>query len=79
MKVLMNDIRANGIKEALPYVEYNGTKCLVGGHHRYYAAQKLGIQNVPVKQVQLPNAGYKTPSDLILEPGKHPGFWKYMK
>lgn len=78
MQNLVNDIRANGIKEAIEYVEFNGQKYIVGGNHRYFAAQKLGIQNVPVKQVQLPFAGYKTPADLMLE-GRMPGYWKYIK
>jgi hypothetical protein len=64
--------------ETIEYVEHNAQKYIVGGNHRYFAAQKLGIQNVPIKQVQLPFAGYKTPSDLILE-GVMPRYWKYIK
>jgi hypothetical protein len=79
MKKILDDIRANGIKESIKYVEHNGTKYIVDGHHRFYAAQKLGIQNVPVQQVNLPYKGYKSPMDLMLEPGKHPGYWKNMK
>ncbi|TAM93656.1 MAG: hypothetical protein EPN39_19540 [Chitinophagaceae bacterium] len=78
MQALLNDIRTNGIRNPIEYVEFNGRKYIVGGNHRYFIAQKLGIQNVPVKQVQLPFAGYKTPADLMLE-GKMPGYWKYLK
>ena len=79
MQALMNDIRVNGIQEPIKYVENNGAKYIVDGHHRFYSAQKLGIQNVPVQQVQLPYGGYKSAFDLMLDPGKHPGFWFYMK
>jgi hypothetical protein len=79
MQTLMNDIRANGIQESIKYVEHNGVKYIVDGHHRFYAAQRLGIQNVPVQQVQLPYGGYKGVMDLMMEPGKQPGFWKFIK
>ena len=79
MKVLINDILANGIQESIKYVEANGVKYIVDGHHRFYAAEKLGIQSVPVQQVKLPYGGYKSTMDLMLEPGKQPGFWKYIK
>lgn len=79
MQTLMNDIRVNGIQESIKYVEHNGVKYIVAGHHRFYAAQRLGIQNVPVQQVQLPYGGYKGVMDLMMEPGKQPGFWKFMK
>jgi uncharacterized protein (DUF1015 family) len=79
MQALLNDIRANGIQESIKYVERNGVKYIVDGHHRFYAAQRLGIQNVPVQQVQLPYGGYKGVMDLMVEPGKQPGFWKFMK
>jgi RHS repeat-associated protein len=79
MRILLNDIRENGIQKTIKFVEYNGTKYIVDGHHRYYAAQKLGIQNIPTEQVSLPYNGYKSVMDLMLEPGKNPGYWKYIK
>jgi Asp-tRNA(Asn)/Glu-tRNA(Gln) amidotransferase C subunit len=79
MKELFNDIRANGIKEPIKYAEHNGIKYIVDGQHRFFVARKLRIQNIPAKQVRLPHAGYKDIADLELEPGKHPGFWKYVK
>ncbi len=78
MQELISDIKVNGIKESIEYVEFNGKKYIVGGNHRYFAAQRLGIRQVPVKKVQLPFAGYKTPQDLMLE-GKMPGYWKFLK
>jgi RHS repeat-associated protein len=78
MQELINDIRVNGIRESIEYVEFNGQKYIVGGNHRYFAAQRLGIRQVPVKKVKLPFAGYKTVQDLMLE-GKMPGYWKFLK
>ena len=77
MKSLVQNIKANGIKEPIKYVEYKGSKYIVDGHHRYFAAQKLGIQNVPVKQVKLPYAGYNSIEDLFYNVGKQPRWWKY--
>jgi hypothetical protein len=79
MQTLMNDIRENGIQESIKYVEHNGVKYIVDGHHRFYAAQRLGIQSIPVQQVQLPYGLYKGVMDLMMEPGKQPGFWKFIK
>lgn len=79
MQNLLNNIRDNGIKNPIKFVEHNNVKYIVDGHHRFYSAQKLGIQNIPTQQVQLPYGGYKNIMDLMLEPGKQPGYWKYMK
>ena len=79
MQALLNDIRTNGIQKPIKYVNYNGVKYIVNGHHRFFIAQKLGIQNIPAQQVQLPYQGYKTFQDLIIDTGKQPGFWKFMK
>jgi RHS repeat-associated protein len=78
MQTLVDDVRVNGIQESIKYVESNGVKYIVDGHHRYFAAKKLGIQNVPVEQVKLPYSGYKTAADLTLD-GTMPGYWKYIK
>ena len=61
----MNDISRNGIQNPILYVESNGVKYVVNGHHRLLAAKKLHIKNVPTQRVQLPYRGYKTPSDLF--------------
>jgi RHS repeat-associated protein len=63
--LLQEDIKANGIQEPIKYVENNGTNSVVDGHHRLMAAKKLGLEQVPVKKVQLPYGGYKTKDDLI--------------
>jgi RHS repeat-associated protein len=58
------DIKANGIKEALNYVEFNGTKYIVDGNHRYLGAHYLRYKEVPAQRVNLPYKGFKTESDL---------------
>jgi RHS repeat-associated protein len=63
--LLKADIQQNGIKEAINYVESNGTKFIVNGHHRVRAAKELGIKSVPVNQVSLPYGGYRNLNDLI--------------
>jgi RHS repeat-associated protein len=62
---LFKDIRENGIKEPIKFVVHDGLKYIVDGHHRYFAARKLGMKDVPVEQVHLPYKGYKTPDDLL--------------
>jgi hypothetical protein len=64
MKALVNDIAENGIRDPIKYVEVNGNKFVVDGHHRLAAARQLGIKDVPVQQVQLPYAGYRSVGDL---------------
>ncbi|THF48479.1 hypothetical protein E6C50_14440 [Flavobacterium supellecticarium] len=62
---LKANIKLNGIQEPIKFVEHNGKRFVVDGHHRLRAAKELGIQNVPVQQVKLPYAGYKSVDDLI--------------
>ena len=62
---LVNEIKENGIQETIKYVEVNGTKFVVDGHHRLIAIKKLGINTVPIEQVELPYLGYKTVNDLF--------------
>ncbi|WP_190810295.1 ParB/RepB/Spo0J family partition protein [Flagellimonas sp. S3867] len=79
MKNLYKEIKKDGVKEPIKYVKHEDKKYIVDGHHRYFSAQKLGITEVPVSEVKLPYLNYKTPSDLKLEPGGHPKYWKYIK
>ncbi|WP_421831045.1 ParB N-terminal domain-containing protein [Larkinella sp.] len=65
---LKEDIKLNGVQESIKFVEHNGKRFVVDGHHRLRAAKELGIQDVPVQQVKLPYAGYKTVEDLIYSP-----------
>lgn len=65
MQKFIDEISSNGIKNTIKYVEYNGKKYIVDGHHRVAAAKKLGINEIPIEQVQLPFAGYKTIDDLM--------------
>ena len=65
MNKLIEQIKKDGgIKEPIKYVEYNGKMYVVDGHHRLIAAKKLGLENVPAQQVELPFAGYRTVDDL---------------
>jgi hypothetical protein len=79
MKKFVKGIKTDGgIQESIKYVEHNGVNYIVDGHHRYFAAQKLGINQVPVQQIQFPFAGYKNVEDLFLT-GKQPVWWQYFK
>jgi ParB-like chromosome segregation protein Spo0J len=65
MKRLSNEIDKTGeITESLKYVERDGKKYLVDGHHRQALARQKGINEVPAEQVELPYGGYKTEADL---------------
>ena len=64
---LLNDIKNNGIKETIKYVEHNGIKYVVDGHHRLHIARILGLQNIPVEKVNLPYKGYNSIEDLFWE------------
>lgn len=35
--------------------------------------------NMKIQQVQLPYGGYKGVMDLLMESGKQPGFWNFIK
>ena len=61
----MDDIKVNGIQEPIKYVEYNGLKYVVDGHHRLLAAKRLGLTEVPIERVELPYEGYSTIEDLL--------------
>lgn len=65
MKRLSNEIdEAGEITESLKYVERDGKKYLVDGHHRQALARQKGINEVPAEKVELPYKGYKTEADL---------------
>lgn len=78
MQSLLNNVNKTGVKEPIKYIEYNGTKYIVDGQHRYYSALRSGRMEVPVEQVYLPYGSYKSPMDFMMD-GKMPGYWKYMK
>lgn len=62
---MVNDINRNGIREAIKYVEVNGDKYVVDGHHRLLAAKMLGLDKLPIQQVSLPYSGYGDINDLF--------------
>ena len=65
MDKFLKDVQKDGtIREPIKYVEYNGKKYVVDGHHRLIAAKKLGMKNIPAEKVNLPYGGYKTIDDL---------------
>ena len=61
----LQQIGQEGIREPIKYVEVNGQKYIVDGHHRALAAQKLGIKYIPAEKVQLPYKGYISTKDLF--------------
>jgi ParB-like chromosome segregation protein Spo0J len=52
------------MKEPILFVEHEGVKYVVDGHHRLAVAKGLGWATVPAKQVTLPHGSYRTPDDL---------------
>ena len=62
---LKANIQVHGIKESVKYVESNGIKYIVDGHHRVRIAKELGIDLIPVERVKLPYGQYKNTNDLI--------------
>lgn len=70
---LVNDIKVNGITEPIEYSVNNGTRYIVNGHHRAYISKRLGISNIPVRQVPY------QPNHSVIEPGKNPGYLNYIK
>lgn len=62
---LVESIRKNGITEPVKYVEHEGTKYVVDGHHRLKAAKQLGLDKIPVQEVLLPYKGYSTIENLL--------------
>jgi ParB-like chromosome segregation protein Spo0J len=66
---LAMSISADGMKNAIKYVEHDGHKYVVDGHHRIAAAKRAGLQEVPAEEVKLPYGQYKSPKDLTYDPG----------
>lgn len=64
-KSLFDDISQHGMKESIKYIEHNGEKYVVDGHHRLRVAKQLKMKDVPVEKVSLPYKGYQTLEDLF--------------
>ena len=58
-------IKSEGIKDPIKYVEHDGTKYVVDGHHRLRAAREVGIKDIPTEKVSLPYKGYNKIEDLF--------------
>ena len=65
MNALLSDLKANGIREPIKCVEYEGQLYVVDGHHRLLLAKRLGLTEVPVEIVELPYSGYSVVDDLL--------------
>jgi len=78
MQKFVDDVRVNGVRESIKYIEEGGVKYIVDGHHRYFAALKVGLKEVPAERVSYPYAGYRSTLDLVLD-GKMPGYWLFIK
>jgi len=63
---LKADIAQNGVKTPISYIEHNGQKYILDGHHRARAAKELGLKDVPVQDVQLPFKAYNTIDDVLM-------------
>ena len=64
-KKFAESVSKNGITEPIKYVEFNGTKYVVDGHHRLKAAKQFNMKSIPIEEVSLPYKGYKTIGDLL--------------
>lgn len=64
---LVDEIRANGIKDPVKYVEINNVKYIVDGNHRVFAAKALNMKTVPAMKVSLPYKGFNTIDDVVWE------------
>ena len=62
---LLDDIKHNGIREPIKYVEHNGERYIVDGHHRLRAARNLNLDKIPIQRVSLPYKNYHTINDLF--------------
>lgn len=65
LQKLTESIEQEGIREPISFTVLHGEKYIVNGHHRVLAARRLGIKEVPAREVTLPYGGYKTVDDLI--------------
>ncbi len=70
---LVAGIKKDGILEPIEYSVKNNVKYIQNGHHRAFIAKKLGLKNVPAKEIP-----YKV-GDEFFESGKNPGYLKYIK
>jgi ParB-like chromosome segregation protein Spo0J len=59
-------IRTDGrLRVPVKFVEYQGSKYIVDGHHRTRAAKELGFATIPAERVELPFQGYRVIEDLF--------------
>lgn len=70
---LVNQIKSEGIKTPILISTKNGVRYIINGHHRTYIAKRLGIQNVPIKEIPF------KPEHAVIQQGKNPGYLNYIK
>ena len=61
----VNKIKSEGITNPIKYVEIDGNRYVVDGHHRLYAAKMLNLDFILAEQVELPYKGYDSFNDLF--------------
>jgi len=70
---LVNQIKSEGIKTPVQVSTKDGVRYIVNGHHRTYIAKRLGLKNIPIKEVPF------KPEHAIIQQGKNPGYLNYIK
>ncbi len=58
-------LQKEGIQNPVKYVVHDGRKYIVDGHHRFYAARRLNMWDIPAVEVKLPYKGYNATKDLV--------------
>ncbi len=78
MQNLIDNIREHGITDPIKYIEHQGENFIVDGHHRFFSARKIGLENIPTQKVELPYGKYMSPADFVMD-GKMPKYWQKLK
>lgn len=62
---LVKDIANNGIKDPFDVITIKGQTYILVGNNRYNAVRKLGIKEVPTREVTLFYRGFKDENDVL--------------
>lgn len=55
VQTIADDMRLNGYDMSQPVHIWKEQKCLIDGHHRFYAAASVGIKEIPVYEHSFPD------------------------
>lgn len=55
VQTIADDMKLNGYDMSQPVHIWKEQKCLIDGHHRFYAAQSVGITEIPVYEHSFPD------------------------